>query len=198
MASYLVTGGSSGLGLELVKILVECFEEKDVFQVIATVGKESESLRDLKRKHESRLFVLQMCATDENSVKEAVKKVKGITNNGLDILINNAGVMSQTTTDVTQMTDLVSTFCANVNSVHLVTTAFLPLLKNGKSKKVLNISSAMGSIGLAQKYIGYPKPAYKISKAALNMLTRQYALDPGLHQEGFTFLAVNPGVCRLV
>lgn len=103
MASYLVTGGSSGLGLELVKILVECFEEKDVFQVIATVGKESESLRDLKRKHESRLFVLQMCATDENSVKEAVKKVKGITNNGLDILINNAGVMSQTTTDVTQM-----------------------------------------------------------------------------------------------
>jgi NAD(P)-dependent dehydrogenase (short-subunit alcohol dehydrogenase family) len=41
-----------------------------------------------------------------------------------------------------------------------------------------------------------PTPAYKISKAALNMLTVQYALDLG--GEGFIFLPVSPGVCLKV
>ncbi|GFF48024.1 C-factor [Aspergillus udagawae] len=40
-------------------------------------------------------------------------------------------------------------------------------------------------------YKGAPTPAYKISKAALSMLTVQYAQD--YESEGFTFLAVSPG-----
>lgn len=36
-----------------------------------------------------------------------------------------------------------------------------------------------------------PQPAYKITKAALNMLTMQYALD--YQEEGFTFVALSPG-----
>lgn len=44
--------------------------------------------------------------------------------------------------------------------------------------------------------VGYaPCPAYKISKAALNALMVQYALS--YEDEGFVFLAVNPGVCTL-
>jgi NAD(P)-dependent dehydrogenase (short-subunit alcohol dehydrogenase family) len=45
---------------------------------------------------------------------------------------------------------------------------------------------------LASQFMHQPTPAYKISKAALNMLTVQYALD--LCKDGFTILAVNPGV----
>lgn len=51
----------------------------------------------------------------------------------------------------------------------------------------------MGSMTLAGSFTYQPTPAYKISKAALNMLTVQYALDLG--KEGLIFLAVNPGVC---
>jgi NAD(P)-dependent dehydrogenase (short-subunit alcohol dehydrogenase family) len=48
---------------------------------------------------------------------------------------------------------------------------------------------------LAPVYKGAPTPAYKISKAALSMLTVQYAQD--YESEGFTFLAVSPGVSSL-
>jgi NAD(P)-dependent dehydrogenase (short-subunit alcohol dehydrogenase family) len=51
----------------------------------------------------------------------------------------------------------------------------------------------MGSMAMAPGFALAPTPAYKISKAALNMLTVQYALDLG--GEGFIFLPVSPGVC---
>jgi len=50
----------------------------------------------------------------------------------------------------------------------------------------------MGSVSWAAKYKTAPVPAYKISKAALHMLSAQYALDHA--DAGFTFLCVSPGV----
>ncbi|KAL1969955.1 hypothetical protein VTN77DRAFT_7465 [Rasamsonia byssochlamydoides] len=190
MASYLITGASKGLGLAMVKILLEQSEE-NIFQVIATFRENSADLEKLKQENRSRLFVINMNVMEEESIRQAVAQVEEITGKGLDILINNAGIINYNTGGVAAMNDLVPTFCANVNSVHLVTRAFLPLLRNGKEKKILNISSSMGSLTLAPQYTYQPVPAYKISKAALNMLTVQYALDEG--KDGLIFLAVNPG-----
>lgn len=53
----------------------------------------------------------------------------------------------------------------------------------------------MGSLSLTSRYTFAPSPAYKITKAALNMLTAQYALD--FAKEGVTFLAISPGVSPL-
>ena len=53
-------------------------------------------------------------------------------------------------------------------------------------------STTLGSFAKAELYREAPAPAYKISKAALNMLTLQYAYQ--YEAEGFTFLAVTPGV----
>ena len=47
-------------------------------------------------------------------------------------------------------------------------------------------------MALAPQYTFMPAPAYKISKAAVNMLTVQYALEYG--KEGFSFMALSPGV----
>ncbi|KAF4186521.1 hypothetical protein CNMCM7927_005344 [Aspergillus lentulus] len=87
--------------------------------------------------------------------------------------------------------DLTETFHTNVTGTHNATRAFLPLLREGRKKLVVNISTTLGSMTLAPVYKGSPTPAYKITKAALNMLTVQYAQDYG--SEGFTFLAVSPG-----
>ncbi|KAH1916938.1 hypothetical protein KXV74_001188 [Aspergillus fumigatus] len=87
--------------------------------------------------------------------------------------------------------DLTETFHTNVTGTHNVTRAFLPLLREGRRKLVVNISTTLGSMTLAPVYKGSPTPAYKITKAALNMLTVQYAQDYA--SEGFTFLAVSPG-----
>ncbi|KAF4153026.1 hypothetical protein CNMCM8927_006239 [Aspergillus lentulus] len=87
--------------------------------------------------------------------------------------------------------DLTETFHTNVTGTHNATRSFLPLLREGRRKLVVNISTTLGSLTLAPVYKGSPTPAYKITKAALNMLTVQYAQDYG--SEGFTFLAVSPG-----
>ena len=84
----------------------------------------------------------------------------------------------------------------NVQGPHLVTKALLPALKRSKRKLVANISSTMGSIAMAEQYMFAHTPAYKISKATLNMLNKQYALYLG--EEGLTFVVVSPGVSHSV
>ena len=88
-------------------------------------------------------------------------------------------------------------------------TEVLPLLEKGKDKKIVNMyvhrhlaeskilltlssSTSMGSIAYTKNYSFAPTHAYKISKAALNMLTTQYAME--LEDQGFTVIAVSPGV----
>ena len=61
--------------------------------------------------------------------------------------------------------------------------------------KLLPSSTTVGSFGLSSVFQSMPVPAYKVSKAALNMLTLQYAHAYG--REGFTFLAISPGVSYL-
>ena len=53
----------------------------------------------------------------------------------------------------------------------------------------------MGSIANAEKTSDLPVHAYKISKAAVNMLTMQYAAE--YKDEGFVFTVVSPGVRKL-
>lgn len=61
---------------------------------------------------------------------------------------------------------------------------------------MINISSTtLGSIGMAPRYAIFPVPAYKVSKAALNMLTVQYAQS--FADQGFTFLTISPGVSTI-
>lgn len=50
----------------------------------------------------------------------------------------------------------------------------------------------MGSLAWAEHFAAVPTQAYKVSKAALNMLNKQYAMD--LAKEGFTCLCISPGV----
>lgn len=88
--------------------------------------------------------------------------------------------------------NLESSFAVNVLGVHHVTQAFFPLLQKGNLKKVANISTTLGSIDLVPHLVYFPAPAYKITKAATNPLTVQWALDH--EKDGFTFIAICPGV----
>lgn len=53
-------------------------------------------------------------------------------------------------------------------------------------------STTLGSMTMAPTYSIFPVPAYKVAKAALNMLTLQYAQS--FAKDGFTFLSISPGV----
>lgn len=93
--------------------------------------------------------------------------------------------------------DLADVFNTNVIGTHNVTRAFLPLVEQSKAKKIVNIGSTVGSIeynaGAWKDFLKrVPVPAYKITKAALSMLTVQYALEA--EEKGITVFQLSPGV----
>ncbi|GAB1311030.1 C-factor [Madurella fahalii] len=192
MASFLITGVSRGFGLALVRELVS-LPTSQVGKVIGTVrGDVPPALSELVQQSSGRVAVVKLDVTDQASIKKAAAEVETVLGDkGLDVLINNAGVCYWAFNGIQTMDDLQESFNINVMGVHWVTREFIPLLRKGTLKKVVNISTTLGSITLARHVAGAPCPAYKISKAAMNALTVQYALE--YEKEGFTFMALSPG-----
>ncbi|KAH6960293.1 dehydrogenase [Fusarium avenaceum] len=191
MSSYLITGCSRGIGLALAGLLASK-PTSEVGKIFAGARNETDALKKLIAESNGRVEFVPIEVTSEQSVKQASETVKkALGSNGLDVLINNAGVMSYTKNGIENMSDLADTYNINVIGVHNVTSTFLPLLRTGSQKKIINISSTLGSIGMAGHFMYQPTPAYKVAKAALNMLTVQYAHE--LKSEHFTVIAVCPG-----
>ncbi|KAL1627203.1 hypothetical protein SLS56_006442 [Neofusicoccum ribis] len=196
MASYLVTGSSRGVGLAIVTALASK-PASDVAKVFAAARSETENLKHLVAVSNGRVVFLQLDVILEESIKKAADRVSEMQDGkGIDVLINNAGIMDPRTKSIELMTNdhLDQIFKVNVGGVHSVTRTFLPELRKGSPKKIINISSTLGSISMASASAPFGVPSYKISKAALNMLTVNYAMD--LANEDFGVIAINPGWIR--
>ena len=89
--------------------------------------------------------------------------------------------------------DFKHTFDVNFIGVQNVTSAFLPLLRLGAKKIIVDVSTFLASLQLNDgRWKMYAIHAYNVSKAALNFLVRTYAAE--LVDEGFTVVAMNLGV----
>ncbi|EXJ91482.1 hypothetical protein A1O3_00030 [Capronia epimyces CBS 606.96] len=197
MASYLITGTSRGLGLTLATILAARPEDQVRF-IVAAARTKTPALEALINKYPSRIAFVELEVTSQESIDAAVVKVKQVlgpsSNGGIDILINNAGIMPFNPSGIFEATDLMHVLNVNVNGVQLVSAAFLPLLRLGSQKLIFNISSVLGSIELFPRFAVFPVSTYKVSKAALNALTVQWSLD--LSKSDFTVVAASPGWLR--
>ncbi|KAF4540697.1 Short chain oxidoreductase protein [Lasiodiplodia theobromae] len=192
-STYLVTGSSRGIGLAIVTALA-AKPATEVSKVFASARTETDSLKQLIAKSGGRVEWVALDVTSQESAKSAANKVaESLGGNGLDVLINNAGLGAKWN-KTEDMTDLEDIFKINVLGVQYTTSAFLPLLKKGNAKKIIVVSTPLGSINSAPEWKWAQVPAYKISKAAVNMLTVQYALD--LEDEGFTVVPLSPGYVK--
>jgi NAD(P)-dependent dehydrogenase (short-subunit alcohol dehydrogenase family) len=117
---------------------------------------------------------------DDASVETAALTVAEVAGGVLDVLINNAGIAGKVAPagEVTAA-DVQHVYDVNVLGTVRMIRAFLPLLERSKSPVIVNVSSGLGSLARttdpespASQWI---VPAYCSSKAALNMLTTQYA-----------------------
>lgn len=140
MSSYLVTGASRGLGLEMVRDLASK-PASEVSIVIATIRSAAPAaLEEIISQSQGRVVTVQLEVSDPASVTAAAGQVKELLGGrGLDVLINNVAVSNTTHTSVTDTTTLQSTFNVNVVSVQNLTVALLPLLREGTRKTVLNM-----------------------------------------------------------
>ncbi len=174
-----ITGANRGIGLELVR---QCLARGDT--VIATARNPS-AATPLQALARASLTVVACDVGDDASVRAFAAKVTG----PVDALINNAGVMgSMTSLQDIDFEDVQKTYSINALGPLRVTGALLPQLRQGSMKKVLHITSGMGSIGDNTSGGAY---GYRMSKAALNMGARSMATD--LRPEGIRVAVINPG-----
>ena len=188
MGLFLVTGAGRGLGLEMTRQLLESSET--VFACPRHAG--SGDLDSLSAKYPETLHIVPMDVTDGLSVREAVRRVSAQTDR-LDVLINNAGVLyrGEPTVDVLDPERVVEAYRINAVGPLRVTAAFLPMLQKGEGKRIVNVSSLMGSIEDDSSGGAY---GYRMSKAALNIATKNLSIE--LAGDGFVVVAMHPGWVR--
>lgn len=190
MKRILVTGSSRGLGLEFVKQLLEKGN-----QIIACNRNPLKypDLLELKNKFEDKLVLFDLDVSSKDSIDNAFAMISKEVD-GLDILINNAGIRFGGEKYCDELgklhkEDFCNIFTVNTVAPVLIVEKFLPLIKMGKNPIIVNISSTSGSIGRrSRKGGGY---SYSASKAALNMITKALSVD--LEEDGITVISMHPG-----
>jgi NAD(P)-dependent dehydrogenase (short-subunit alcohol dehydrogenase family) len=167
MTTTLITGANKGLGYETARRLIAAGH--DVWMGARDEARGRAAAAALGGRY------VALDVTDDASVAAAVETV-----GALDVLINNAGI-SGGRIPVPEVTpaDLERVFATNVFGLVRVTQAFVPLLRESAHPVIVNVSSGMGSMGVTgdpdrieSTIVGLQYPA---SKAAVNMLTTQYA-----------------------
>ncbi len=180
MKQILVTGANRGLGFEFVKQYLV-----DGNYVIA-LSRKPEILQSLKDQLPDRLKILSVDLTDFETLEKCATELQG---ERIDILINNAGVFGEEQSfENINFESWQKVMQLNVFVPTKIVQTFLPHVLNGKDKKIINITSRMGSID-DNTSGGYY--IYRSSKTALNMVTKSLAVDLGKH--GVTVIAMHPG-----
>lgn len=186
MKRIFITGANRGVGLAFVQQLAQAGHK--IWAGCRTPA-EAADLQQLQQQYPEQIYLVKIDVTNPAEVQQAAELVSQQTN-GLDWLINNAGVLARGETlanfDPAVMRH---TFDTNTIGPMTVIQAFYPLLKQGSEPLIVNISSQLGSL-LAMRP-NWGRYSYNASKAALNMLTRMLAFD--LAADGIRLLAFHPG-----
>jgi NAD(P)-dependent dehydrogenase (short-subunit alcohol dehydrogenase family) len=181
----LVTGANKGLGKETARQLAH--GRITVLLGSRNRDRGADAARDLAADGAD-VIPIRLDVTDAASVQAAAEQVRRDYGR-LDILINNAGTFVGASACATTAAQTRDTFEVNVFGVVTVIHALLPMLRRSAAPRIVNVSSTTASLSLTSSGADLPgdagqRLAYTSSKAALNMLTVQYARafsqDPGL------------------
>ena len=179
-----VTGGNRGIGLEICRQLT-----RTGIYVILTARDEA------KARAAGDQIAVESRQLDVNSDPsvEAFARWLTETHGRWDVLVNNAGVMLDprgSRIPDTKVETWRATFETNVLGPLRMIQASLPLMKKNRYGRIVNLSSGQGQLS----EMGVGTPAYRVSKTALNALTRTTAAE--LHGAGILVNAMCPGWVR--
>ena len=162
----LVTGASSGIGAAIAKKLSN--QGARVFAAQRRSSEYEDILSDL---------------SDPKAPEEIISVIKKVTGR-LDILINNAGIMTEGNVEETTLKDWNQHLAINLTAPFLLIREAMPLLREFRGS-IVNVGSLEG-LGNNPRH-----PAYGASKSGLHGLTRAVAVDHG--EDGVRCNAVAPG-----
>jgi len=183
-----VTGGNRGLGFEASRQLA-----KKGYQVILTSSDEAKAQAAAEQLQHEGLDVIfhSLDVTNGESSQKLAEFIRQQFGK-LDVLVNNAGIYidSQAGSDSilnAKVDTLRETLETNVYGVLQVTQALIPLMKEQNYGRIVNVSSGMGQL----KDMDGGAPGYRVSKTALNALTRIFASE--LNSTNILVNSVCPG-----
>jgi NAD(P)-dependent dehydrogenase (short-subunit alcohol dehydrogenase family) len=179
----LITGANRGLGLEFVKQYAA-----DKYEVIACTRKinKNDGLHELQANFKN-ISIYKLDLTNFSSIDRLGKSFK----KPIDILINNAGVYLGSSFNHVDYKAWLDAFKINTLAAFKMTQTFLPHLKKGQLKKVVSLTSKMGSI---DDNSGGGEYLYRSSKTALNMVMKSLSID--LKPYDLSLITLNPGWVR--
>ncbi|TVR99448.1 MAG: SDR family oxidoreductase [Rhodospirillales bacterium] len=192
----LVTGANRGLGLEISRRLGLLGM---TVVLAARSGYEARDAADRLKQAGVDAHSTILDVTDAKTVAVTARLLDSQFG-GLDVLINNAGIMVDSSVPPSEL-DLAAlreTFETNVFGAFAVIRAVLPMIRASRFGRIVNMSSSLGSMTLIgdrhSPYDGAVSPAYQASKAALNAITVLFAKE--LRDTGIKVNAACPGWVR--
>ena len=164
MKTVLITGCSSGFGLDIARY----FLERD-WKVVATMRTPQADV--LPRSDNLRILALDV--TDDESVRAAIEAAGPI-----DVLVNNAGIGLLNALEGTPIEVARDLFETNTLGTMRVTQAVLPQFRERRAGMIINVTSSVTLKSLPLLSV------YTASKAAVNAFTESLALELGLFDIG--------------
>jgi len=181
----LVSGGNRGIGLEIVRQLAE------MGTTVILGSRDEEQGQAAAEGLSGDVVVKQLDVADEKSIDRLASFVEDELGR-LDILVNNAGIANDrdrrgVDADLDRVREALE---ANLFGAWRLCEVFVPLMQRHGYGRIVNISSGMGALN----DMGGGSPAYRVSKTALNALTRILASE--LRGSGILVNSVCPGWVR--
>ena len=194
MSAALIVGASGGIGHAVVAELL-AGNAHDVVVAACREPGASDAMKTLANAHPQRLLTLALDVTDPVSLGEAAARLERRVDN-LTMLMNCAGVLHdgalqpERRLSEVDAAALLEAFRVNALGALLVAQAFAPLFDREARTVLANLSARVGSIGDNRLGGWY---AYRASKAAQNMFTRNLAIELSRRHRGLICVALHPG-----
>ena len=191
-STYLVTGANAGIGLEVARGLARP-GTRVVLACRDATKAEAARASILAGQPAAQVELVIVDLASQRSIREAAASFAA-SHPTLDVLVNNAAVVSDTRKETAEGVELV--FATNVLAYHLLTRSLLPLLERAPAARIVNVASMMAG-GLDVEDVEWKRrrydsaSAYSQSKQANRMLT--WALARRLYGSKVTANAVHPG-----
>ena len=168
MKNILITGASSGIGLEIAKILEK---NNKIF------------LSGRRKSDNKNYFALDLA--DDNSALKLIEKAREYFSSEIDILINCAGQYIYKPIEKMSLDEINYLINLNFKSAYILSSLVIQSMKKNNWGRIINIGSISAMVGEANATL------YCATKAALSGLTRGLALEAA--QNNITVNQINPG-----